>query len=289
MADFPFPKSPGGTAFGTVDRFKSPKTPGSYLKPSRSPGPLAYETASTLNFSTSTLSISSSQPSFGFREKFRLPGEAARLKEAGKDSPLHIPSSIGNTAQPSSRIRSQPAYSMGPKHKSYTSPARAHTPSPLDYTLPRPRVYEERRDTSLGFDDRFGDVGVRSAVRNPGIGDYDPDDKLTRTDTNSTIALPFNSRPPPPKHQDRSPGPCGSGVGNIAKDEVMPRSPVYSMGLKQSVRGVRGPLEPSPQTYQARSLYWTNKKELGKSGTTTGRARTAAAISLHKDVQGGAL
>lgn len=301
MSDFPFEKSPGGKSFGTVERFKSPKLSGSYIGQGRlvSPGPLMYETASTLNFSQSTLSISSSQPSFAFRQKFTLPGEAARLRESGKETALEIPKIVGNTTQPSSRIRSEPAYSMGPKHRSYASPSRAHMPSPLDYTLPRPRVYEDKRDKNLGSDDRFGDVGERSAVRNPGSGQYDADDHLTRTDSYTAVSHTFTGRPVPTKTsermRERSPGPHVAGGGYQSKNDVMTRSPVWSMGLKEAVaQGSRSPsrrqpLEPGPLTYQARSLYWTNKKELGKSPTVQGRARTAAAISIHKDVQGGGL
>ena len=47
----------------------------------------------------------------------------------------------------------------------------------------------------------------------------------------------------------------------------------------------RTPLQPSMQTYNARSLYWSNKKELGRSGTAPGLSRSAANLSIHKDVQ----
>ena len=119
MCDIPFPKSPGGTNWGTIDRFKTPK--------SRSLGPLAYETASTLNFSSSMLSHSSSLPSFPFGDKFALAGEAEKKREAGKgDTPLYMPSSLG--VQPSSKLSSSASFSMGPKHVSYAKPSRAQTP-----------------------------------------------------------------------------------------------------------------------------------------------------------------
>ena len=156
MADIPFPKLPGGTNFGTTERFKTPK--------SRSPGPVEYETASTLNFSSSMLSISSSQPSFAFSGKYDLPGEASRAKDAGKgDTPLYLPASIGPQPSKPSAV----SFSMGPKHSSYAKPSRVQTPSPLAYTLPRPRLYDDRRDRNFGSDDRFGDSGARAAVYIP--------------------------------------------------------------------------------------------------------------------------
>ena len=69
--------------------------------------------------------------------------EAAR-RESGKETALEIPKIVGNTTQPSSRIRSEPACTA-------TRARHEHNmPSPLDYTLPRPRVYEDKRDKNLG-------------------------------------------------------------------------------------------------------------------------------------------
>ena len=53
MADFPLPKTPGGTAWGSGPRFRRIKV---------TPGPLDYETASTVDMSRSMLSTSISVP-----------------------------------------------------------------------------------------------------------------------------------------------------------------------------------------------------------------------------------
>ena len=279
MADIPFPKLPGGTNFGTTERFKTPK--------SRSPGPLEYETASTLNFSSSMLSVSSSQPSFAFSGKYALPGEAARARDAGKgDTPLYLPGSIG--PQPSSRIRSSASFSMGPKHSSYAKPLRVQTPSPLAYTLPRSRLYEDRRDRSFGSDDRFGDSGARAAVYIPHSTSYGSAfgemDAVTRTDTRAQMSVPFTGRSVT-RTRERSPGPCADGAGGGAKNQVMHAQPAWSMGLKgrpDTGAGSSGrPMQPSPITYNPRTLYWTGKKDLGRSGTTFGRARSAIGPSVH--------
>ena len=165
--------------------------------------------------------------------------------------------------------------------------------SPLAYTLPRPRVYEDRRDKSFGSDDRFGDSSVRSASYVPHATAYGPAygamDAITRTDTYAHTAVPFTGRGTMIKARERSPGPCADGAGSAAKNKVMHEQPAWSMGLKarpDNGAGAHGrPLQPSPLTYSARQLYWTNKKDLGRSGTTFGRARSAAAISIHKSVQ----
>ena len=281
MADIPFPKSPGGASFGTIDRFKMPKA--------RSPGPAEYaNSTSTLSFSSSMLSTASSQPSFAFSAKFALPGELAKSREVGKgDSELHIPGSIG--PQVSSRLTSKPAFSMGPKHRSYALPHRAVTPGPLSYSLPSARVYHERGERNLGSDDRFGDSGPRSSVYIPHASEYNSTDSLTRTDTYTRSSHPFTGRPTPSKVKDRSPGPCAEGEGAAAKFRIMHQGPTWSMGLKDRPETGAGrsgrALEPSPLTYQARSLYWTNKKTLGRSATALGRTHSASGLSIHRDVQ----
>jgi hypothetical protein len=273
MAAFDLPKTPGGTNWGTIDRFKTPKA--------RSPGPLAYENDGNLNFTRSTLSVSSSQPSFTFSERFAVPGSEARRRaaEAG-DSPLHIPPALG--AQPNSRLPSRPAYTIGPKVKTYKTPTRAHTPAPGQYTLPQPRVYEDRREQSFGTDDRFGSSGPRSAAKLPGAGDYDASDSVTRTDTYTSVSLPFTGRKFT-RTAERSPGPCVAGEGALAKNRVLKQEPIWSAGLKQ--RPARLPLEPSPSTYDARSLYWSNKKPLGRSATASGMSHSSTGLNLHKPVQ----
>lgn len=153
-------------------------------------------------------------------------------------------------------------------------------------------MYEDRRDKNFGSDDRFGDSGSRAAAYIPHSSSYGNAfgemDAVTRTDTHAQMSLPFTGRKFT-RTRERSPGPCVDGAGGAAKNQVMHAQPAWSMGLKgrpDTGAGAQGrPMQPSPMTYNARTLYWTGKKDLGRSGTTFGRARSAAGLSLHKPVQ----
>jgi len=276
MAAFDLPKSPGTASFGAINRFRTPK--------SRSPGPLAYEPESTLNFSRSTLSVSCSQPSFSFREKFTDRSGSPRAQTA-----LHIPSGTG-APQPDSRRPTAPTFSMGKKGGVGPHARRAtQYPSPLQYRMPVARVYETRGDRNFGSDDRFGNESSRSRPLIPGPSDYDSSDGSVRTDRHTLSSVPFGLRTGTQKHLDRSPGPQPAGDGWAAKDRVGKSQPSWSMGARDSHAPPGHPrrtvLHPSPAHYDARSLYWSNKRELGKPATAPGRARAAAGLSIHKDVQ----
>lgn len=283
MADFASPKTPGGQSFGTIDRFRLPKT--------RSPGPLAYEPETSINFSASMLSRSSSQPAYAFREKFTDPVSAYAAKEAKiLLTPLRRPPGVGE-AQLSSRIPTQPSFSMARTR----SVSRVETPSPLKYTLPRARVYEARADRSFGTEDRFGSdapsssrVHPRNSMPIPGPSTYDSLDSATRSDSYTLTSIPFSGRKSA-RLRDKSPGPCADGDGFRAKDRQLPSMPAYTMALKRTdagtARAVREPLQPAPGTYDARSLYWNGKRQLGRSGTAPGTVRSPTGVSVHKDVQ----
>jgi hypothetical protein len=252
MSAFELPKTPGGTNFGTIDRFRTPHT--------RSPGPLSYEPAMTLSFSHSTLSVSNSQPCFSMPGRNRPKAGPSKAM-----SDLHIPGGIGT--QPNSKKPTAPVYSMGKR----TSAGHAQMPSPLQYRLPVARVYETRGDRNFGTDDRFGDSsGPRSAPKIPGPSDYIASDTPVRSDTHTLVSVPFGVRGPP-KTPNLSPGPQASGDGFACKMRVMQQSPVWSCGLQRPP--ARLPLEPSSASYDQRSLYWSGKRELGKPTTAPGRHR----------------
>ena len=68
-----------------------------------------------------------------------------------------------------------------------------------------------------------------------------------------------------------------------AKQRVLGEVPSYSIGIKD--RPLRTPLEPSALTYDQRSLYWSGKRELGRSHTADGARRLPSSLSIHKSVQ----
>ena len=286
MSDFPLPKTPGGKNFGTIDRFRTPKP--------RSPGPLAYEPEASLNFSVSMMSRSSSTPNFSFRENFAVPGSARKAAEAAQRGmvALRVPPGLGEQ-QSSSRLSTSPSFSMPSKRLVQATPRIVTTPSPLSYTLPRARVYETRSDRSLGTDDRFGAdapssslLHVRNALPIPGPSEYDSSDLPTRT---ASLSYTIRARRKMPRTRDDTPSPHDVGDGYLTKTKLLPERPAYSMGIKKSdagtARSMRVPLEPAPGSYDARSLYWSGKSQLGRSGTAPGTVRSPMGLSVHKDVQ----
>ena len=109
-------------------------------------------------------------------------------------------------------------------------------------------------------------------------------DAVTRTDTRATQCVPFNGRTFT-RTRERSPGPHAGGAGGAAKNQIMHAQPAWSMGLKgrpDTGAGVHGrPMQPSPADYNPRTLYWSGKKDLGRSSTAFGRARSATGPSVH--------
>ena len=276
MAAFDLPKTTGNN-FGT----------GSRIAPlvSRSPGPAAYDTASTLSFRSSTLSISRSNASFTMAGRHGNGASRTRPTE-GTLTPLRLRPSLGEQ-EPSSMIRTSSAFSIGLKE-----PRRqVRTPGPLDYrpAVSSDRIYDQKADRSFGTDDRFGDLAQRTADWSyvPHSSAYNASDALTRSDNYTRASRPFGVRAPLKMETAVGPGPqpnvCGSGVSG-GRDRVMYESPKVSIGLKLEVP--RTPMQPSPTTYDARSLYWSaNKSALGRAQTPLGRSHSSVGLSLHKDVQ----
>ena len=63
---------------------------------------------------------------------------------------------------------------------------------------------------------------------------------------------------------ERSPGPLASGDPVSANNKLQPEAMRCSIGMVR--RPKSAPLTPSPASYDARSLYWSGKKPLGRSG-----------------------
>lgn len=263
MSAFELPKSPGGLAFGSAPRFKSTHA-------TRSPGPAAYETATQLNFSHSTLSRASSQPSFPFSEKFSLPGSRQQALEestASSGSTLHMPTALG--IQASSSRPTAPAYSVGSR------PLRRKplTPGPNAYRIPQARVYEDRRERNFGTDDRFGET---SFAKLPAPTSYSP------SQPDFVASFPFQGRRTA-KPLSIGPGPAPkTGSASAARDSTLSIPPSYTIGMRTRRRV---PMEPSPASYDQRSLFWSGKSQLGRASTACGASRSSTGLSLHKDVQ----
>ena len=263
MADFPLPKTPGGTAWGSGPRFRRIKV---------TPGPLDYETASTVDMSRSMLSTSISVPTLSFTTY--VPTSKQRsLAPEGDATLLQIPRFPAT--QPG-RLHNAPVYSIASKARSEA----VRTPGPGKYRTPERSIVGAATTWSSTTDDRFGGGASDKSVDFPSPNSY-------------TLASALSTQYCPPfcgrgksamlAAADRSPGPLVAGSAAEAKDAVLPASPARTIALKEKLPEIRE--SPGPNTYQARCLYWSgNKRPLGRSSTPHGRRHTAVPMSLHKSV-----
>lgn len=280
MADFPLPKSPGGANWSTGPRFTPIKI---------TPGPLDYETASTCDMSRSVVSRCATMPSLSFTTY--IPGSPSKRSKAQKpEGDNHLLDLPRFPAASPARGTNAPVYSISSKVRCQT----IRTPGVGQYREPvhdfgpsnRPKIvgvtsWAAPRVRDLGIDDRFGGDANHKSVEYPSPNAYTLESALSQKD-----CLPFTGRGKSAMMAaaGRSPGPQFAGSAAAAKDSVMRAPPSLTIGLKQPLCEVRE--SPSPNTYQARSLYWSgNKRPLGRSITPHGRRHTAVPMSLHKDVQ----
>eukprot|EP00325_Prymnesiales_sp_UTEX-LB-985_P032790 CAMPEP_0174731302 /NCGR_PEP_ID=MMETSP1094-20130205/57265_1 /TAXON_ID=156173 /ORGANISM="Chrysochromulina brevifilum, Strain UTEX LB 985" /LENGTH=313 /DNA_ID=CAMNT_0015933665 /DNA_START=16 /DNA_END=957 /DNA_ORIENTATION=- len=310
MSAFDLPKSPSvpNSFGGSSSRFG--RLPAARLTFStkdlysdKSPGPGSYSPQDVLGFDHSNLSgVTRSwsriqTPMDGRYSTGSLHGTAPlRGHASGKqDRPselVNLPPSLG--LQPSSRKPNTAAYSMGISRRDIGGDVvkRAQTPSAHDYVQPS---VANPRGVLIGTDDRFGDRLSNSSTtkrysHTPSPQQYTPLDSWKTTVTSTTASsYPFGLRPEL-KVKERSPGPHAPGSPSISKLAVLPSVPSYSTGLKRSTSMNHHNVEtPGVGKYDARQLYWSNKRALGRSASNVALrpapTRPARDINLHKDVQ----
>ena len=305
MASFAVPKSPGGpSAFGgSSKRFE--RLPASRLayasKDSfNAPGPGAYSPEEVLGFDHSNLSgvtgsFSREQPFMSGR--FSYTASTKSLNSTMQEEPVRpselatMPAAIGQ--QPSSRKPNAYAYSMGVSRKGLgrgDAVNRAKTPGALDYVKPS---VANPRSALMGTDDRFGDSGTdtsptRRYAHTPPPTLYDHHHAFKAAAIAPSASYTFGHRPERKVHE-RSPGPHVAGSPSLAKLSVMRSLPSITIGLKEGEKRTdrRRAATPGVAQYDARTVYWSGNRALGKSPSdlTPLPTRPSRDLNIHKDVQ----
>ena len=274
MASFDVPKSPGGPgsfggsskrlenlavhriAFHAKDSFKVP-------------GPGDYNTEAVLGFDHSNLSgvtasfsriqpIMSGRYSTGTASTRSFGGSTA-----GDDTPIR-PSELVTMApavgpQVDSRKTNSASFTIAKKH----ALRRERTPGTHDYVIPSP---VSKRAALIGTDDRFGDSGPETSPTRRYC--HTP----TPTQYNHHDSYKSQAIAPPPmytmaqryvhKKYVASPGPHVAGEYERAHLAVLPSAPAITMAAKRLERSAS---TPGVGQYDARAVYWSNKKPLGRS------------------------
>lgn len=307
MSSFELPKSPGGpSSFGGSSRRLARLPNNRFTYGSKdsfnAPGPGTYSPEDVLGFDHSNLSgvtgsFSQEQPFMSGRFSFAGTASTKSLNsvdEAIRPSELAtMPPSVG--MQPSSRKPNSYSYSMGTSRRGIgrgDGINRAKTPGTHDYVKPS---VANSRSALMGTEDRFGDCGDVSTSpthrysHTPSATAYEHHDSY-KTVISPPPSYTFGHRPER-KVRERSPGPCVAGDGAFSKLGVLPSVPSITISLKASEKRTDRQRASTPGVghYDARQLYWSNNRALGRSPSdlTPLPTRPPRDLNIHKDVSVG--